>query len=129
MTAYQPTLWSRSPGIFGGVSAGIANRLNLNPWLVRSLWLVAVCAFGTGFLLYAALWIVMPKSTELHRANQPKVLGVCPRLAARFGIETSLVRLGLLASLLLSFGTTALVYLLLHFVMDHEPQRRLPAPR
>lgn len=43
-----------------GVCAGIAEYFDLDPTLVRVLWLIAIFFGGTGFLLYVILWIVLP---------------------------------------------------------------------
>jgi len=44
----------------GGVCAGLADYLDLDVTLVRVLWALAVFCGGTGLLLYAVLWIVLP---------------------------------------------------------------------
>ncbi len=45
----------------GGVCAGLADYFNLDVTLIRAVFLVALFGFGTGFLLYIILWIVMPE--------------------------------------------------------------------
>jgi len=44
----------------GGVCGGIARYFDLDPTLVRAVWLLCVLLGGTGLLVYAVLWIVMP---------------------------------------------------------------------
>lgn len=44
-----------------GVCAGFANYFDLDPTLVRLLWLVIVIFGGTGLLAYIIGWIVMPE--------------------------------------------------------------------
>jgi phage shock protein PspC (stress-responsive transcriptional regulator) len=44
----------------GGVCAGIADYFDLDPTLVRIVWLLAVFCAGTGLLLYVILWIALP---------------------------------------------------------------------
>lgn len=44
----------------GGVCAGIADYFDLDPTLVRLLWVLTVFLGGTGILIYAILWIVLP---------------------------------------------------------------------
>jgi len=44
----------------GGVCAGLADYFDLDPTLVRVLWLLAVFLAGTGILAYLILWIVLP---------------------------------------------------------------------
>jgi phage shock protein C len=43
-----------------GVCAGLADYFDLDPTLVRVVWLLAVLCAGTGLLLYIILWIVLP---------------------------------------------------------------------
>jgi len=43
-----------------GVCAGLADYFDLDPTLVRVLWLLAIFFAGTGFLVYLILWIVLP---------------------------------------------------------------------
>jgi phage shock protein C len=44
----------------GGVCAGLADYFDLDPTIVRVVWLLAVLLAGTGFLVYLILWIVLP---------------------------------------------------------------------
>lgn len=47
--------------IIGGVAAGIANYFNVDPVLIRLLWVLAVFGFGFGILAYIIAWIIMPR--------------------------------------------------------------------
>jgi len=44
----------------GGVCAGLADYFDMDPTLVRVLWLLVVLCGGTGILLYIILWIALP---------------------------------------------------------------------
>ena len=44
----------------GGVAGGLARYFDLDPTLVRVLFLIAFFGFGTGFLVYLVLWLLMP---------------------------------------------------------------------
>ena len=44
----------------GGVCGGIAQTYNLDPTLVRVLFVVATLAGFSGVLAYLILWVVMP---------------------------------------------------------------------
>ena len=48
--------------MIGGVCAGIADYLGLDPTIVRIAWILKVFFAGFGILLYLILWIVMPKA-------------------------------------------------------------------
>ena len=46
----------------GGVCAGVADYFDLDPTLVRVIWVLIVLCGGTGLLLYVILWIVLPQA-------------------------------------------------------------------
>lgn len=48
----------------GGVASGLARYFDIDPTIVRLIFLVAFFGFGTGLLVYLVLWLVMPLSTE-----------------------------------------------------------------
>jgi phage shock protein C len=43
-----------------GVCAGLADYFDMDPTIVRLVWLLLVCFAGTGVLAYVILWIVLP---------------------------------------------------------------------
>lgn len=43
-----------------GVCAGIADYLNLDPTIIRILWLILTFAGGSGLLLYIACAVLLP---------------------------------------------------------------------
>lgn len=48
--------------MIGGVCAGIAEYLGLDPTIVRIVWVLLLFFAGFGILLYLILWIIMPKA-------------------------------------------------------------------
>ena len=48
--------------MIGGVCAGIAAYLGLDPTIVRIVWVLMLFFAGFGILLYLILWIIMPKA-------------------------------------------------------------------
>lgn len=48
--------------ILGGVCSGIANYFNIDPLWLRLALVISFFAFGSGFLLYIVLWIVIPEA-------------------------------------------------------------------
>lgn len=48
-------------GMIGGVCAGLADYLNIDPTIVRIVWVLMVFFAGFGILLYIILWLIMPK--------------------------------------------------------------------
>lgn len=48
--------------ILGGVCAGFAAKFDIDVLWIRLVFLVSFFIFGTGFLLYIILWIIMPEA-------------------------------------------------------------------
>jgi phage shock protein PspC (stress-responsive transcriptional regulator) len=44
-----------------GVCAGIADYFNIDPTLIRLLWVFLIFAGGSGILAYLIAWIVIPR--------------------------------------------------------------------
>ena len=44
----------------GGVCAGLADYFDLDPTVIRLVWVLLVLFAGTGLLAYVVLWIVLP---------------------------------------------------------------------
>jgi phage shock protein PspC (stress-responsive transcriptional regulator) len=44
-----------------GVCAGLADYFDLDPMIVRVVWILAVLFAGTGLVAYIVLWIVVPQ--------------------------------------------------------------------
>ncbi|MBF4461017.1 MULTISPECIES: PspC domain-containing protein [unclassified Rathayibacter] len=51
---------SRRPGWIGGVCAGVAERLGIDPLIVRGVFVVVAVLGGPAFLFYAAAWLLLP---------------------------------------------------------------------
>lgn len=59
---------SRPPGLYrstsdvwiGGVCGGIAEKLEIQSWVVRLVWFLTIFGYGAGILVYIALWIFLP---------------------------------------------------------------------
>lgn len=52
---------SRRVRVFGGVAGGLAQYFNIDPIIVRVLFVVVTFFNGMGLLLYIILWIVVPE--------------------------------------------------------------------
>ncbi len=122
----------RSPhGYLGGVCEGLGQRFSIEPNLLRLGWLVSTFVFGTGALLYLALWWLLPRNDDASfeptvwlkgpdGQRQPplartdvdrKILGVCGGLARRWELDPTVVRLGALSLLVLTGPFALLAYL------------------
>lgn len=70
----------RRPGWIGGVAAGIAEKLGLDPILVRGILVVVAVLGGPAILLYAVAWFLLPgpddtiPAQELGRGRPGRVL-------------------------------------------------------
>ncbi len=82
-----------SDKFLGGVCAGIANYMNVDPAIVRLIFaIITFGGFGTGIIIYLALWIILPVKDldtyvgkRLFRNPDDKVIsGVAGGLAAYF---------------------------------------------
>ena len=51
---------TREPGWIGGVCAGVAARLGIDPIIVRGIAVVVAVLGGPALLLYAAAWLLLP---------------------------------------------------------------------
>ena len=97
-TTAKPVLRrDREHRVIGGVCAGIANRVDVDPLVVRIVFVAAAAAGGAGFFLYALAWLVMPVGDATDDDARPR----SPRAGGRASVEVALgVALLLLAVLL-----------------------------
>jgi phage shock protein PspC (stress-responsive transcriptional regulator) len=50
----------RSGRVIGGVCAALARRFDMKPWQVRVIFVLSCLLPGPQFLIYIALWIILP---------------------------------------------------------------------
>ena len=69
----KPLSRSRTDRKIAGVCAGFAEYLDIDPTLVRILWVALVVFGGCGLLAYLIAWIIMPeeKLTQISPATAP----------------------------------------------------------
>jgi len=48
--------------MLGGVAGGLAEYFNLDPTLVRLIFVLLALAGGPGIIIYLILWIIMPRN-------------------------------------------------------------------
>lgn len=115
-------LWQRSrTGPLGGVCEGLGKSFGVDPKLLRFLWLISVLLFGSGLLLYALLYFVLPAEDEIEDYQRPKILGVCYHFARHYRLDLGLLRFVALLIFFGSFGSSLLVYGILYFFAPKEP--------
>jgi phage shock protein C len=51
---------SRTEKMIAGVCGGLAEYLDMDPTLVRLVWVFVALMAGAGILLYLIMWVVMP---------------------------------------------------------------------
>jgi phage shock protein PspC (stress-responsive transcriptional regulator) len=52
---------SRNDRVLGGVCAGLAEHFNVDPLVMRVIWILLLCAsFGVFLLIYVLMWIIVP---------------------------------------------------------------------
>ncbi|MAG39446.1 PspC domain-containing protein [Candidatus Pacearchaeota archaeon] len=44
-----------------GVCGGIAEYLDVDPTVIRLIWVIATLAYGVGLLAYLLAWLIMPE--------------------------------------------------------------------
>lgn len=106
--------------VFAGVSAAIAERLDVPPWGIRLLWILFFLCYGTGLLIYILAAFAFPtrETAELHQG--PRILGVCWRISRALKVDVGMVRFVTLFLGIGSIGSFLVVYVVLHFVMDRS---------
>ncbi len=111
--------WIRtSEGPLFGVCSGLGRTFNIDPLIIRIVFVVGLLAGLLSGILYLFLGIALPKEEELPMARQPKLLGVCSRLSQNLDLDIGLVRFLALILALFSIGVVVLIYIVLHFVLD-----------
>lgn len=135
----RPRPLTRLPdqGKLGGVCAGIAAYLCVDPTVVRLTWVILSVVPGViigGIIAYAVAWILLPvagtgppravAAKRLRRSTMDrKIAGVCGGLADYLALDPTLVRV---AAVVLAIYPGAiicgvLVYLIAWFVMPSAP--------
>jgi phage shock protein PspC (stress-responsive transcriptional regulator) len=90
VTPTEVRRWTRRPTDrwFAGVASGLADGLDVEPWVMRLGFVVATMVGGVGVLLYAFLWWLLP------RRDLPD--SVAQRMAKRFPGAPTWLGVGLL---------------------------------
>jgi phage shock protein PspC (stress-responsive transcriptional regulator) len=100
-----------SDKMLGGVCAGIANYINIDPAIVRLLFaIITFGGFGFGIFLYILAWIILPArdldgyvGKRLFRNPDDRIIGgVAGGLGAYFNKEAWVIRLIFAAPILLN---------------------------
>lgn len=60
---------SKTDKIFAGVCGGLAEYFDIDATIIRLLFILIVAFGGSGLIVYALLWLIMPKSS-----NEPAII-------------------------------------------------------
>ena len=55
---------SRTERWFAGVCGGVGNYFGVDATLVRVIFVILSLTFGSGFLIYLVLWLIIPNEPE-----------------------------------------------------------------
>ncbi len=94
--------WRRTTGPdrkVAGVAGGIARALNIDPTIVRVLFVVLAFANGFGLVLYALGWLLMPEEEQ-----------DVPLIRASSGVRTALIAGAAILAVVISLGITAAIF-------------------
>lgn len=58
--------------LLGGVSSGLANYLGLDANLIRLAWVLLLIGWGFTPMLYAIMWIIIPKAESSTNQEEPE---------------------------------------------------------
>lgn len=56
-------LYRSTNRVIAGVCAGIAEYFNIDPTIIRLIWVAAVLFLGTGIFFYLIAWLIIPERT------------------------------------------------------------------
>lgn len=73
--SYQRLYRSTTSKVFGGVAGGIAEYFNMDPVIIRIIFVLAAIFGGGGVVIYLVLWIAVPErpytSTMFNMGSSP----------------------------------------------------------
>ena len=120
---------SRTNKKIAGICAGFGEYFDLDPSIIRIVWLATVLLGGTGVLIYLICWLVIPLNTEQHivttfhpltRSKNNKIIaGVCGGLGEYFQIDPVIFRLAFIVAVL-ALGMGILLYIILWIAVPSE---------
>jgi len=64
---------TKKNSIIAGVAAGIADYFDVDPIIVRAIFIISTFAWGMSIVIYLVLWIIVPSETKL-KEQQPEFI-------------------------------------------------------
>jgi phage shock protein PspC (stress-responsive transcriptional regulator) len=56
--------------ILGGVCGGIGEYFDVDPTIVRLLWILFIFAGGSGIIAYIVAWLIVPKQPRIKKKKK-----------------------------------------------------------
>lgn len=64
---------SKKDQMLGGVCAGLGEHLDVDPTVIRLIWVVvSLLSLGTGIIVYVLAWIIIPEEDTGSAALPPE---------------------------------------------------------
>lgn len=86
---------SKTNHIIGGVCGGLGEYFNLDPVLIRLVWIILILFGGIGLLLYVIAWIIIPQGEDVTQP-EGKTEDLRQRGKGRFWWGLVLIIIGIL---------------------------------
>lgn len=64
---------SRTDSMLAGVCGGLGAYFDIDPTLIRLLFVLSTLFSGLGILIYLAMWFIVPEEPEGDEAEAPQV--------------------------------------------------------
>ena len=88
----------RKDKILGGVCGGLGHYFNIDPVIVRALWVAAFLLGGVGFLAYIIAWIIIPEEpVDIVETQSSAIAQTAHPLSTEILIGAFLIIFGIMA--------------------------------
>ncbi len=64
MTEAKKLCKIKEQAMIGGVCAGLGEYFNMDPTVIRIIWVVIFFIGGSGLFIYIILWIILPEKNQ-----------------------------------------------------------------
>ena len=122
-----------------GVCAGLGEVFNLDPVVLRVLFLVFIPFGGIGLLTYIIMWMAVPIKEQEEDGGKPaqrlylstenkKIAGVCGGLGELFDLDPTIFRVGFLVLIFVG-GSGVLLYIILWLIVPKRGDQNEDIPK
>lgn len=103
---------SRKHRMLGGVAGGIAEYFDIDPVIVRALFIITTFGWGVSIIIYIILWIIIPSEElifgEVPVVDESRIGGAPDELSERKECRRGNMRM-LFGAMLIVFGLVMLI--------------------